>query len=255
MQSRAGQCRAEQSSAEQCRAVQSRAEQCRAVQLRPPHLNTKAALPATAAPAGLFEFVAKALGVSPELNLPAARASSGSKPAQNSVVEVESDSSEDSPRRPGRVPEEWESSFQAFQFQQNSVLGAEEPPSAAEPAAEPTPDVTSDVSTLVLRDLVDLVAIGEPVCWPPGLDVQVARLALRSRSAVCPETAEVLKPRVDAKPQVQATTAAERMAALRARRNLPTAPANDQPAPRVATTNAKDRESRLAGSDSGSRGS
>ena len=238
----------------------------------PRRLNAKTAPPATVAPAGLFGFVAKALGIPPELNLPSARASSCKEPAQSNLVEVESDSSESSPRGPGSVPEEWESSFQAFaaaaaaaataaaaepaaQLQHSSLLVAEVPHAAASPAADPAPGVTSDVATPVLRDLVDLAEVGEPVLWPPGLDVQVARLVLRSRSATRPEVARVLQPRVDAKPQGQATTAAERMAALRARLNLPTAPTNDQPAPRAASAKAKGRKSRLAGSVSGSRGS
>lgn len=218
---------------------------CKApVQPRPPRLNTRAALPATAAPAGLFGFVAKALGVSPELNLPAARAPSGNKPAQNSVVEVESDSSEESPRGPGCVPEEWARSFEAHQLQQSSGPVAAEPLAAAEP--EPAPVVSSNVSTLALRDLVDLVEVGEPVCWPPGLNVQVARHELSNRSAAHAGTAEALRPRVEAKPKAQATTAAERLAALRARRNLPTAPGLDQPPPGAATANAKSKTRRSA---------
>ena len=217
----------------------------------PPCPRVRGSRPAAAAPAGLFGFVAKALGVSTVLKLPAANAACSAKPVQPNEVEVVSDDSEDSPRGPGQVPEEWADSFRTFQSLQSCTPPAVESPAVAQ-AGEQVPVVDSDVSSTNLRELVDLVADGVAVRWPPGLDVRTANAALLARSAVHPETAVELRPRADAKPKAPTATAAERLAALRERRSLPSAPAPRQPTPAAASPSAKSKQCRSAKGDLGS---
>ena len=131
----------------------------------------------TAAPAGLFGFVAKALGVPPGLNVPAAQTtSSHCRPPQSSEEGSEAETSDDSPCGPGLVPDEWQDAFLASQLRPGGVAQA-----ALAPPPKPTPQ--SDHSSESLQELLDLHQDGLLVQWPPGLDARLAKLVLRARLA------------------------------------------------------------------------